>query len=34
LNQANQIMQELPAELNGMNELYPAIAGYNRNSNG
>jgi flagellar hook-associated protein 2 len=34
LNQANQIMQELPTELNGMNELDSAITGYNRNSNG
>ncbi len=34
LNQANQIMQELPNELNGMNELYSAITGYNRNPNG
>ncbi len=31
LNQANQIMQELPNELDGMNELYSAITGYNQN---
>jgi flagellar hook-associated protein 2 len=34
LNQANQIMQQLPTELEGMNELYSAITGYNQNSNG
>ncbi|SPE20316.1 Flagellar hook-associated protein 2 [Candidatus Sulfotelmatomonas gaucii] len=34
LNQANQIMQQLPSELNGMNELYSAITGYNQGSNG
>ena len=31
LNQANQILQELPNQLNGMNELYSAISGYNQN---
>jgi flagellar hook-associated protein 2 len=34
LNTANQIMQELPTELQGINELYSAITGYNQNSNG
>ena len=34
LNQANEIMQELPTQLQGMNELYAAITGYNQNSNG
>jgi flagellar hook-associated protein 2 len=32
LNQANQIMQQLPSQLQGMNELYSAITGYNGNS--
>jgi len=27
-------MQQLPTELEGMNELYSAITGYNQNSNG
>ncbi len=30
LNQANEIMQQLPTELEGMNELYSAITGYNQ----
>ena len=34
LNQANQILQELPSQLDGVNELYSAITGYNQNSNG
>jgi flagellar hook-associated protein 2 len=34
LNQANEIMQQLPTQLQGMNELYSAITGYNQNSNG
>ncbi|HUB52576.1 MAG TPA: flagellar filament capping protein FliD [Terracidiphilus sp.] len=34
LNSANEIMQQLPTELNGMNELYSAITGYNQGSNG
>lgn len=34
LNQANEIMQELPAQLEGVNELYSAITGYNQNTNG
>ena len=34
LNQANQILQQLPSQLQGMNELYSAITGYNQNSGG
>jgi flagellar hook-associated protein 2 len=34
LNQANQIMQQLPTELEGVNELYSAITGYDQNTNG
>jgi flagellar hook-associated protein 2 len=34
LNTANQIMQQLPSQLEGVNELYSAITGYNQNSNG
>ena len=34
LNQANEIMQQLPSQLEGMNELYSAITGYNQNMNG
>jgi flagellar hook-associated protein 2 len=34
LNTANQVMQELPTQLEGVNELYSAITGYNQNSNG
>jgi flagellar hook-associated protein 2 len=34
LNTANQIMQQLPSQLQGVNELYSAITGYNQNSNG
>ena len=34
LNSANEIMQELPSELQGVNELYSAITGYNQNTNG
>lgn len=30
LNSANEIMQELPSQLDGMNELYSAITGYNQ----
>ena len=29
LNSANEIMQELPSQLQGINELYSAITGYN-----
>ncbi len=34
LNKANQILQELPSQLQGVNEIYSAITGYNQNSNG
>jgi flagellar hook-associated protein 2 len=34
LNSANEIMQQLPTELQGMNELYSAITGYNQNAGG
>jgi flagellar hook-associated protein 2 len=34
LNTANQIMQELPTQLQGVNELYSAITGYGQNQNG
>ncbi|MGA3032748.1 MAG: flagellar filament capping protein FliD [Terracidiphilus sp.] len=34
LNQANETLEELPSQLNGMNELYSAITGYDENSNG
>jgi flagellar hook-associated protein 2 len=34
LNSANEIMQQLPTELDGMNELYSAITGYNQGTNG
>jgi flagellar hook-associated protein 2 len=34
LNQANEIMQQLPTQLQGMNELYSAITGYNQTANG
>jgi flagellar hook-associated protein 2 len=34
LNSANEIMQELPSQLQGVNELYSAITGYNQNTNG
>ena len=29
-----QVMQELPSELQGVNELYSAITGYNQSTNG
>jgi flagellar hook-associated protein 2 len=32
LNQANQILQQLPSQLDGINEIYSAITGYNENS--
>jgi len=32
LNTANQIMQEIPSQLNEINELYSAVTGYNKNS--
>ena len=34
LNSANEIMQALPSQLEGVNELYSAITGYNQNTNG
>ena len=34
LNSANEIMQELPSQLQGVNELYSAITGYNQQTNG
>jgi flagellar hook-associated protein 2 len=34
LNSANEIMQELPTQLEGVNELYSAITGYNENAGG
>jgi flagellar hook-associated protein 2 len=34
LNNANEILQELPSQLAGVNELYSAITGYNQNSGG
>ncbi len=34
LNSANEIMQELPSQLNGINELYSAVTGYDQNLNG
>jgi flagellar hook-associated protein 2 len=34
LNTANQVMQEMPTQLEGVNELYSAITGYNQQMNG
>lgn len=34
LNSANEILQGIPTQLQGLNELYSAISGYNTNSNG
>ena len=34
LNSANEIMQALPRQLEGINQLYSAITGYNQNLNG
>lgn len=34
LNQANEVLEELPSQLNGVNELYSAITGFNQNQNG
>jgi flagellar hook-associated protein 2 len=31
LNAANEIMQQLPSQLQGINEMYSAISGYNQN---
>ena len=33
LNSANEILQELPSQLQGVNEMYSAITGYNENQN-
>jgi flagellar hook-associated protein 2 len=34
LNQANQILEELPSQILGVNELYSAITGFDQNLNG
>ena len=34
LNNANEVLQELPTELSEINELYSAITGYNQSSSG
>ena len=34
LNSANEIMQQLPTQLAGVNELYSAITGYNQQQGG
>jgi flagellar hook-associated protein 2 len=34
MNSANEIMQELPTQIEGVNELYSAITGYNQQTNG
>lgn len=34
LNSANEILQQLPTQLDGINELYSAITGYGQNTNG
>lgn len=34
LNSANEILQQLPSQLQGVNEMYAAITGYNQNTNG
>jgi len=34
LTQANEILQALPSQLQGVNEMYAAITGYNPNGNG
>lgn len=34
LNSANEIMQQLPSQLDGINELYSAITGYDQNVGG
>jgi flagellar hook-associated protein 2 len=34
LNSANEILQQLPEQLNSVNELYSAITGFNENPNG
>ena len=34
LTSANEIMQQLPSQLRGIDEMYAAITGYNQNTNG
>lgn len=34
LNSANEILQSLPSQLMGVNEIYSAMTGYNQNPNG
>ncbi len=34
LNQANEILQALPSQLDGINQIYSAITGYNQSRNG
>jgi flagellar hook-associated protein 2 len=34
LTSADQIMQQLPSQLDGVNELYSAITGYDQQTNG
>jgi flagellar hook-associated protein 2 len=34
LNSANEVLQQLPEQLNSVNELYSAISGFNENPNG
>jgi len=34
LNSANEVLEELPTQLQGINELYSAITGYDQNLNG
>ena len=34
LTKANEILQALPSQLQGLNEIYAAISGYNQNGNG
>lgn len=34
LNEANQILQSIPEQINEVNEMYSAITGYSRNQNG
>ena len=34
LNSANEVMQAIPTQIQGVNELYSAITGYNSSSNG
>jgi flagellar hook-associated protein 2 len=34
LNEANEVLQQIPSQLNSVNEIYAAITGYNGNKNG